>query len=320
MISVSYINGYTEPLLTEDPYIALENYINSTEKEIDEMIESFNMNLNRLSVESEINESTEDYDLYFESESKNILTKIGSFIVDIFKSIANLAKKLVDNMKNHGFKNKSDLEKINIACKDNPALADKIMKAYNDGDLQLKDIKSVQELSKAYKDLIDASKKASVDPESFKAKYNDFVDKAKKSEESAAVKVAKTAGALIAVPSAILGIKKVYNDILSNQIKINKDAVELVDSLRNNTEYVKNIGVSNSSGAKTNTSSITTDLRNATNIMAGRYNRVIKTSDSWFTRVTKMLGVGKNSDMEKDIINNAYKSHLDNNKKKPNNT
>ena len=54
--------------------------------------------------------------------------------------------------------------------------------------------------------------------------------------------------------------------------------------------------------------------------MAGRYNRVIKTSDSWFTRVTKMLGVGKNSDMEKDIINNAYKSHLDNNKKKPNNT
>lgn len=206
MISIAYVNGTSEPILSTDIFFKSINEIESIYESVVSSYNEYDESLNKFAFESSVN-GFEDLELLevLEKEGDGIITKIGNAIINIFKSFINFLKGFKKSFSEKGFGNKSDIEKIEIMVKKHPALKEKILA--NAKDLNLKDIQSLAELEKAMDEIMRME-----NPKSIK-------EKVKKTKEKIAGGVAIAAGTVTVAKAIQLFTdrhKDVENMVTSN--------------------------------------------------------------------------------------------------------
>lgn len=209
MISVSFVNGDIEPLLLSDPVIALENSMLTASNEIDSMISDYLSTREDYLFESMIMDGiSEEKALFLEAGKDNIFKKIGDTLIDLYKKFEQFVKGVIENLKNIGFKSKSDTEKLEKLLKAHPELKDEVIFAYKQGDLNVADAKTLKELNASFDEIVKLSKQKDIKPDTLRGKFEAFKKKADNIDNSTAVKVAKTAGAVVTAAGAIFLFKK----------------------------------------------------------------------------------------------------------------
>ena len=203
MINIRYVNNIS-PLYTESDITAYENDIESCYHEIENDLDNLSYIETRYTMESMIyGDSTTVY--LTESEKKNIFTKIGEALIKAGKIFVEAIQKIIEKIKNIGFKSKTDLEKLEELKKKNPSLVNEIQVQFDNGALDLADIKSLKELNSAWDDIYKLSKRADVDEKTLRGKWNKAMDKFDKDSKSWGV--VKVATATTAVVGAIVAVK-----------------------------------------------------------------------------------------------------------------
>ena len=199
MISIAYVNGTSEPILSTDIFSKSINEIESIYESVVSSYNEYDESLKKFAFESSVN-GFEDLELLevMEKEGDGIITKIGNAIINIFKSFINFLKGFKKSFSEKGFGNKSDIEKIEVMIKKHPALKEKILA--NAKDLNLKDIQSLAELEKAMDEIMRME-----NPKSIK-------EKVKKTKEKIAGGVAIAAGT-VTVAKAIKLFTDRHSDV-----------------------------------------------------------------------------------------------------------
>lgn len=243
MISVSFINNENETLLLSDPFLSFERAMVEMNEEIDETLNGYLNVHNQYMVESEImGELSSEKTVYLESERTNIFDKIGNAVITIFKKFAELVKKVVDSIKNIGFKNKSNEEKmrdlLDYYKKNDPdkyrTIKDDVVVAFKSGELDPIDMKSIKEMNEAYDELVKLAKQKDVKPDSLKAKFEAMKKKFDGALDKGTVK--KTATVVSSVVTAALAIATFKSKIL--------------DSKKNTMDYEKKLSEKNEATIK----------------------------------------------------------------------
>ena len=204
MISYSYVNGS----VAEIPYF--DSY-NTYESEVNEIID--NVSMSYFEYANAINEYNVDVEFYEAGDDKkagavasansNFVDKIGKAIIEVGKKALVFINNIITKIQESLFANKSDMAKVSALCKKNPSAADDINKAFRDGNLQVADLKSLQELEKSYLELIKEARQQDADPDSIKAKWATAKKKFGDLENSDIVKgvltIGKVAGAIATI-------------------------------------------------------------------------------------------------------------------------
>ena len=262
MISIAYVNGTSEPILSTDIFSKSINEIESIYESVVSSYNEYDESLKKFAFESSVN-GFEDLELLevMEKEGDGIITKIGNAIINIFKSFINFLKGFKKSFSEKGFGNKSDIEKIEVMIKKHPALKEKILA--NAKDLNLKDIQSLAELEKAMDEIMRMQ-----NPKSIK-------EKVKKTKEKIADGVAIAAGTVTVAKAIQLFTdrhKDVENMVTSNmrnaQNNINSIQQEM-DRLRR--DYV-NINNNRNNNSNSNNSNNNTSNTIDTSISNDEYN------------------------------------------------
>ena len=113
MISVAFINDGYEPLLASDPFLPLDRMMTEMTEEIDMMVSNYLNIHDQYTFESEImGELDEEKSVYLEAEKTNIFDKIGQSVIKIGQAFIETIKKIIEWIKNLGFKNKDKMDKV----------------------------------------------------------------------------------------------------------------------------------------------------------------------------------------------------------------
>ena len=206
MINIDFVNDSIN-LKTEEIFRPFNHFMESCKKDINTMIFDFSMVEEKVTLESAIMGSVpETMMMVYESEKKNIFTKIGEMVVAIYNKFVEMIDKVIDTIKTYSFKKKTDLQKLDILLKKHPELKNEAIAAFNEGALDLSDVRSLKELDSTFDEILKMAKKKDIDPDSIKGKW----EKAKKKFEEDAEKwekVGKVAAATTAVITAVVAVK-----------------------------------------------------------------------------------------------------------------
>lgn len=245
MISISFINNEYEELIASNPFLSLEKAIDTVSNEIDNTIDDFFREYDKYTVESSILEEVDhEKEIYFEAGKTNIFEKIGNSVMEIFRKFQNLIKSVIEKIKNIGFKNKSNEEKMKSLLdyykKNEPekykSLKDDVVVAFKNGELNPIDMKSVKEMNDAYEEILRLSKQKDVKPDSLKAKFEAM--KKKFSDTVDKGTVAKTAGAVTAIIGAGLAIAT-FRSKLANSNKTISECNKII--AEDNAKFLKTL-------------------------------------------------------------------------------
>lgn len=220
MISMNYVNGNPSSIPIGDAYFSFLNELRTIEESVFDDITAYNRRCEVLLTESSIMENG-SYDAFVESEGPNIVEKIGKTIREMVMKTVEFIKSIVEAIRNIGFKNKSDMAKVETLVKQHPDLRDKIICSFQKGELEVKDVKTFAELEKNYEEIIRLAQK-NENPNSLKTKWNNAVEKFKNADKSAIVSTAKSVTAVISAAAAIVTIRKYATEV-------NKNAKDLQD-------------------------------------------------------------------------------------------
>lgn len=281
MISVSFINNEPERLIASDPFMVLERAMITMSNEIDEAISGFCSEYDQYTIESEImGEIDNDKLVYMESKKTNIFEKIGNAVISIFKKVQEIVVKFIDNIKNIGFKNKSNEEKMKSLLeyykKNEPEkykdIKDEVIVAIQSGDLNPVDMKSIKEMSEAYDELVKLAKQKNIKPDTLRGKFEEMKKKFDNIDQSKTVKVAKAATAVITAITAIVAFKSKILDSKKSTIEYEKKLAEkneaTIKAIRELQEY---------EGGEFASDSLTKAqlLKNASFWITGQYGKLI---------------------------------------------
>ena len=309
MISLSYINNDVNRLVFSDPVYACENAFMEDSEKIDTSISSFMNVYNSYMTEAEImGELSEDKTLYLEAESSNIFKTIGDSVISLGKKLIALIETIISKLKELGFKNKKDTDKLEILLKEHPDLKDIAIEGFNNGDLKLNDIRSLKELNDTFDELVKLSRQKNTNPKSLRGKW----EKAKKKYEDNREKIEKTAKTVTAITTAavaIYALKKNILDARKNSIDAKKkigenndEVMQAIDDLKKfkNGEYADSDKLSNAQ-----------ILKNASAFLNGEYTKMVTGNE---TKVEKLhsslnhfLHKYSDSDMELKKAGSDYK-------------
>lgn len=226
MISLSFINNDNEILLASDPFLSLERAMEKMSEEVDNIISGF-LNINEeYMIESEImGEIDHEKTVYLEAEKTNVFEKIGNVVISIFKKFQDLVKKVIDSIKNIGFKSKSNeekMEKLLSEYKKNApekykTIKDDVVVAFQSGELDPTDMKSIKEMSQAYDELVKLAKQKDVKPDTLRGKFEAMKKKFDDIDSSKVVKGAKATKTII---TAIIAIATFRSEIIKSRKNI----------------------------------------------------------------------------------------------------
>lgn len=232
MISVAFINNGYEPLLASDPFLSFDKMVLEMSTEIDDMIESYLSVYDKYMTESAImGELDEEKSVYLEAERTNIFDKIGNAVIALFKKVQEIIKNIIDSLKNIGFKNKENTEKMQELLdnykKNDPekykAVKNDIIAKFNSGEFDPTFAKNVKEMDEAYREIIKLAKQKDVKPDSLRAK----IDAMKKKFDDID-KPVKTTATIITVAVGIATFKS-----------------KVLDARKSTTAYEKNLAEEN---------------------------------------------------------------------------
>jgi hypothetical protein len=208
MINIDYVNGSID-LETTNIFKPYESFMESCKNDINKMFAGFDMLSERVALESAIMDTIpESMVVVYESEKKNVFAKIGEMIVAIYNKFVEVIDKIIDVIKNHSFKKKSDLQKLDILLKKHPDLKDEVIVAFNDGALNLSDARNLKDLDSTFEEILKLAKKKDIDPKSLKGKW----EKAKEKIGKVASTTVKVAGGAATVITAVKALKTFNSD------------------------------------------------------------------------------------------------------------
>jgi hypothetical protein len=209
------------------------SFMESCDNEINDMFAEFNIIHEKVMLESEIMDTVpEDMMMVYEAGKKNLFTKIGEKVIELFKKIKELIDKGIENLKELSFKNKTTMQKAEIFAKKHPEFKNEIIDSIKSGALDLNDMRSLKELEVAYDEIIRLSKKKGVDPKTLRGKW----EKAKeKFNNDTVMKTADTVGKVVTVGGALAffipNILKAVNELSDQKKKIKDREAETLSNL-----------------------------------------------------------------------------------------
>lgn len=230
-------NEYMDGSVGIDMDVVLNEYnsfMESCDNEISNMFADFNMMHEKVMLESEIMDTVpEDMMIVYESEKKNIFTKIGEMIVTLFKKIKELIDKGIEKLKELSFKNKTIMQKAEVFAKKHPEFKNEILESIKSGALDLNDMKSLKELEAAYDEIIKLSKKKDIDPKTLRGKWEKLKEKFDSdsiSKKADATNKVITVG--VALAFFIPNILKAVNEMNDLKKKTKDQEVYALETLR----------------------------------------------------------------------------------------
>lgn len=290
MISVGYVNNNPPLILCTDQGIKLESFLDTCNEEVNALFSHYceayedYLASEKLFKESGLDGKLESTFIALEAEKESFVKKLGDAIINTTKKVIEYISGIIDKLKNISFKKKSDLQKLDMLCKEHPDLKDKIMKAFDDGSLSLPDMKSFKEMDAAFEEILTLAKKKDIKPGSLQEKVEKMKEKLDNIDK---VKVVKVAGATATILGAITAAVKL-NDMLK------KNAETGTSKLEDTIQQMKNAG---GEYYNENMSKIHV-LYNAHNWRLGKYRKAAGQTDNVIDRM--MNAVMKFTDATKD--------------------
>lgn len=231
MISYAYVNGYPEDTIASSALLSFEHALEQFDSSCEKAITTFLESCDSFFIESDImgEDMSEDKVLAFEAANENIFAKIGNSIIEITKKFIEFVNDIIDKLKNLSFNRKKDFEKVELLCKEHPEYKEKIMKAFEDGDLTIANVKSFNDLEDAFDELCKMAKKKDIKPGSLEDKWEKAKSKFEKADKMTIVKVA---GAVATVMGAIAAVDR-FAKTRKDNAKSRQDKVEkALDDMR----------------------------------------------------------------------------------------
>lgn len=213
MISYAFVNSSTEPIYSAEQSNMLvrecHNLCDNLFKDIDAYMEHYDM----FTFESDMFESVDNDEMIaLEAEGKNIFTKIGEAVMNLFDRFITMMKGWVKKIKNLSFEKKSDSDKLEVMIKQHPELKEKIIA--NAKDFDFSEIRTLSELDEYYKKILEAE-----NPDKKKELFEKMV------------KVAQGTGAVVGVGVSVIKIGEFLGSFKKNNNKVLKDAQDKTISL-----------------------------------------------------------------------------------------
>ena len=216
MVSVNYIKNDNFTLLASDPSLLLEESLNEISESVDAEVEAYVNRCEMYAIESEIMGSIdEEAQVYIESGKSNVFEKIGNAVIAMGKKIAEFIQKIIEKIKDIGFKNKTEEEKVKALLEDtkkhNPEkykeMNKDIIAEFKNGELDFNACASIKDMREAYNEFVEIAKKKDTTPDDLSEKFEKMKKKAESADKSGVVKVAGAATTIIGAAVAIATLK-----------------------------------------------------------------------------------------------------------------
>lgn len=125
-----------------------------------------------------MNESTDDLDLFMESENKNFFQKIGDAIINLIQAFGRFIENITEKVKSI-FRNNKDrsTDKELEAMRKHPELAESFIKGIKDGSIKYSDYENIDEMLDTAEKLIKELDDGRIDKESAIQKFNKIITK-----------------------------------------------------------------------------------------------------------------------------------------------
>lgn len=221
-------------------------------------------------------------------KQKNIFDKIGQAAIEISKKIAEFIQKVINTIKDLGFRLKSDEKKLEAIKKRNPKYADAVICKLTDSDLSISDLKGLSDVDKLYKEIIDLSKKKEVDASTLRGKATLLKEKLKNADKSAAVTTAKAASAIIGVATGLMVIRKHKIDIEKSNADLQKKQKESYDEFLKAYNQLKEF---DKSGEYTDSDILSKAqiIQNVHSMYQGKISSLVSANEKSFNKVSGAL-------------------------------
>lgn len=178
MISVNYLNNTEQEPIIFDPLYKFEKELDNIMSEVDIAYQEYVSNKKLYELDTMFLEADKVDDKKKEKadeSEKNFVSKVGSAVINMFKKAISFITEILDKLKEKFNPMKDKVSKVEAICRQNPGLekhlTDDIKKQLEGGKLSITDLKALAELDKTYTEITNMAKKADVDPNSLKAKW-----------------------------------------------------------------------------------------------------------------------------------------------------
>ena len=236
MISVNFVNGFQLGSYIDSDYLEMKDAIAHESEFVENMIDTVIYNYDKAMLEYAITESEHKPELILESDGKNIFTRIGEAILGMFKKINELVGKFIDFLSGKNTEVQSESQRLDSLLKEinSDAIKNDIIYHVNKGDLNLSNAKSVQDVRRAYDELMAMS--AQDDAKTFKGKVKKFLHLTKPDEEyekkegGKLLVAVKAATGVITLAKGALELRKIVKEIKDGTEKSAKTTKKALDA------------------------------------------------------------------------------------------
>jgi len=208
MIKSSYIHEYAphDQFMCESYYLLLES-----KDTLNDLIKLENI----IAEKEYFGESVDNEILVLEAEKKNIFTRIGETIINIFNSFIDLLKDTGNAIKDAltGARKKSTDEKFANAMRNDPKLAEDFLKGVMSGNIKAHDVKDMNKLLDEATKITNDLMKGTIDKKTFGEKIEGALEKF--------ASVAKNIAAIVGVVSAVGGAVAAVDNLRDRNNSIN---------------------------------------------------------------------------------------------------
>lgn len=236
MISVNFINGLHLNSYVDSDYLNMKEILTKESEFVENMIDDVLYNYDKAVLEYTITESGHRPELILESDGKNIFVRIGDAIIGMFKKINELVGKFLNFLSGKNTEIQSESERLDALLKEvhSDEIRKDIVYRVNKGDLNLTNAKNVQDVRRAYDELMAMS--AQDDTKTFKGKVKNFLHRTKPNDDYEKQHGGKFLVAISAA-TAVVGLAKggleLYKTIKEVKTGLSKSSKETQKALEN---------------------------------------------------------------------------------------
>ena len=230
MISRSYIHEYAphDQFMCESYYLLLES-----KDTLNDLIRLENM----ISEKTYFGENVDNEIIVLEAEKKNIFTRIGEVIIQLFDSFIDFLKDTGNAIKDSitGARKKSGDDKLKNAMKNDPSLAKDFLQGVMSGNIKAHDVKDLNglldEATKITNDLMNGK----ID----KKTHGERIDEALKKFGDRARNIAAILGLVGTTAAVVKGVDELIHGGTERKLKRVKGEVDLYNALSDNRNRMK---------------------------------------------------------------------------------
>lgn len=210
MIRSDYIHEF-------DLFDDVTRAINISESTCNELLNEYQLKCDELRLQSFFES---DDDIFYAEGARQVVEGIGTAVEKMIDKVIEMIKKVADTFNEFIWNRKSDAQKMEIILKKHPNLANEIKFAWERGDLNIKDIKSLQDLMDGSYDLLDKLNKGKIEPSKAEERFDKLVSKWQKYGKP----IVEIAAGVTTVITAAKAINSLYPTLLKN--KLDKETLE----------------------------------------------------------------------------------------------